>query len=154
MVLPFGKYILKFVIDPLYCNFNFISKQAIKMIGSKCPMYLLISDPWQWDCCWPTSTTLHCFIDEVLTQCKIPKFHLITWGVNFVKRHSFSRVLRNFPETMRKLCVSTKFPHQYYGNLCSGRRVVVYCIVLHIFCLWGSKSTNFWVKDSEFLRLV
>ena len=38
---------------------------------------------------------------------KIPKFH-----ENFVGRYSFRRVLDELPETIRKLCLSTKFPHQ------------------------------------------
>ena len=43
---------------------------------------------------------------------KIPKFHLISWCENFVKRHSFSIVSSDSPETMRKRCLSTKFSHQ------------------------------------------
>ena len=42
---------------------------------------------------------------------KIPKFHLISLCGNFVERHSFRRVLGESPETLRKLCLSTKFPH-------------------------------------------
>ena len=41
---------------------------------------------------------------------KIPKFHLILWYRNFVE--SFCRALGNSPKPMRKLCLSTKFPHQ------------------------------------------
>ena len=43
---------------------------------------------------------------------KIPKFYLIYWFGNFVERHSFGTVLGESPETLRKLCLSTKFPHQ------------------------------------------
>ena len=32
--------------------------------------------------------------------------------LNFVERHSFRRVSGKSPETMRELCLSTKFPHQ------------------------------------------
>ena len=38
--------------------------------------------------------------------------HLISWCGNFVEMHIFYRVSGEFPETMRKLCVSTKFRHQ------------------------------------------
>ena len=41
---------------------------------------------------------------------KIPEFHLISWCENFVERHSFRIDSGESPETMRKLCLSTKFP--------------------------------------------
>ena len=44
-----------------------------------------------------------------MTLRKIPSFYLISWCRNFVERHSFRIVS---PKTMRKLCLSTKFPHQ------------------------------------------
>ena len=54
-----------------------------------------------------------------LESCQIPildtkilKYHLISWCGNFVERHSLRRVLGESPETMRKLCPATKFPHQ------------------------------------------
>ena len=34
------------------------------------------------------------------------------WCRNFVERNSFRIVSGDSPETMRKLCLSTKFPHQ------------------------------------------
>ena len=48
---------------------------------------------------------------------KKPKFdliswHLISWCGNFVERHSFRKASGESPETLRKLCLSTKFPHQ------------------------------------------
>ena len=43
---------------------------------------------------------------------KIPWFHLISWCGNFAARHSFRIVSEDLPETMRKLYLSTKFPHQ------------------------------------------
>ena len=49
----------------------------------------------------PKADTLH----------KIPKFHLTSWCENFVERHSFRKVPGDSPETMQKLCLSTKFPH-------------------------------------------
>ena len=42
---------------------------------------------------------------------KMPQSHLISWCRNFVERYSFRIVLGESPETMRKLCLSTKFPH-------------------------------------------
>ena len=47
-----------------------------------------------------------------ITLRKLPWFHLISWCGNFVERHSFYIVLGESPETMRKLCLFTKFPHQ------------------------------------------
>ena len=40
----------------------------------------------------------------------ILKFHLISWCGHFVETHNFHWVSRELPETMRKLCASTKFP--------------------------------------------
>ena len=51
-----------------------------------------------------------CYIGLALR--KIPKFHLISWRGNFEERHSFGIVLEESPETMQKLCLSSKFPHQ------------------------------------------
>ena len=43
----------------------------------------------------------------------ILKFHLTSWCGHFVETHNFRWVSRELPETMRKLCASTKFPpHQ------------------------------------------
>ena len=39
-------------------------------------------------------------------------FHLISWCENFVETHSYRIVSEDSPETMRKLCLSTKFSHQ------------------------------------------
>ena len=39
-------------------------------------------------------------------------FYLISWCGNFVERHIFCIVSGEFPKTMRKLCLSTKFSHQ------------------------------------------
>ena len=49
--------------------------------------------------------------ENELTLRKIPQFHLISWCGNFVERHSFRIVSGETPETMRKLCLSTEFPH-------------------------------------------
>ena len=43
---------------------------------------------------------------------KIMLFHLIPWYGNFVERNSFRIVSGESPETMRKVCFSTKFTHQ------------------------------------------
>ena len=40
--------------------------------------------------------------------CQIPSFHLISQCGKCVGRHSFRIILRESPETMRKLCLSTK----------------------------------------------
>ena len=64
-----------------------------------------------------------CFVG--LTLRKIPWFHLISWCGNFVERNSFRIVSGDSPETMWKLCLSTKFSHQEirwnYGILRSVR---------------------------------
>ena len=39
---------------------------------------------------------------------KIPSFHLICWRGNFAEKHSFSIVLGELPEIMRKLFLSSK----------------------------------------------
>ena len=58
-----------------------------------------------------------------ITLHKIPQFHLISWCGNFVERHSFRIVSGDSPEAVRKLCLSTNFPHQEIrrncGILCS-----------------------------------
>ena len=48
---------------------------------------------------------------------KIPSFYLISWCANFVERHkhSFHIVLGESSETVRKLCLLTKFPHMEIG---------------------------------------
>ena len=43
---------------------------------------------------------------------KNTKFHLISWCGGFVERHSLNIGLGDFPEYMRKLCLSTNFPPQ------------------------------------------
>ena len=47
----------------------------------------------------------------------MPLFHLISWCGNFVERHSFRVASSDLPETIRKLCLSTKFPdHEIRWN--------------------------------------
>ena len=43
---------------------------------------------------------------------EIPEFHLISLCGNFEETQCFRRVLTEYPETLRKLCVSTKLPQQ------------------------------------------
>ena len=43
---------------------------------------------------------------------KYRSFHPISWCAKFVERHSFRIISGDSTETMRKLCLSTKFPHQ------------------------------------------
>ena len=50
----------------------------------------------------PVKVTLH----------KILEFHLIFCYENFMETHSLRRVSGDLPETLRKLPVFTKFPHQ------------------------------------------
>ena len=53
----------------------------------------------------------NCCMQKINLFCalrKIPKFDLIFWCENFMVTHSF----RDLSETLRKLCLSTKFPHQ------------------------------------------
>ena len=50
---------------------------------------------------------------------KIPWFDLISWCGNFAERHSFRIVSGELPETMQKLCLPTKFPHQEIKSNCS-----------------------------------
>ena len=57
-------------------------------------------------------STISYFLSFFLPLRKIPSFHLISWCGNFVERHSFLIVSGDSPETMWKLCLSTKFPHQ------------------------------------------
>ena len=47
-----------------------------------------------------------------MTLQKIPQFHVTSWCGNYVERSSFCIVLGTSPETMGKLFLSTKFPHQ------------------------------------------
>ena len=58
---------------------------------------------------------------------KIPYFHLISWCGSFVERHSFRIDSGESPETVRKLCLSTKCPQQEirwnYGILRSGWKI-------------------------------
>ena len=50
--------------------------------------------------------------EKYLILRKIPKFYLTFWCENFVARHSFRRASGKSPETLRKLCISKKFPHR------------------------------------------
>ena len=55
---------------------------------------------------------------------KILKFNLIYWCRDFAEMDSFRRVSGKLSETLRKLCISAKFPHQEitlnFGILYSG----------------------------------
>ena len=76
---------------------------------------------------------------NVLYHCaKTPWFRLISWCENFVERQSFCLALANLPETMRKQCLSTKFPHQqirwHYGVLTQ----CIHCTKIYAFITGGS----------------
>ena len=47
-----------------------------------------------------------------VTLGKIPEFHIISWYENFVERRIFRSVSRESSKTLRKMCLSAKFPHQ------------------------------------------
>ena len=60
------------------------------------------------------SKTNNCF-PEVFWSVSLRKllwFHLISWYGKFVETRNFRRVSKESPETVRKLSISTKFPHQ------------------------------------------
>ena len=62
---------------------------------------------------------------QFLTHCvKYWNLTLTSWCGNFLERHVFCIVSGDSPETMQKLCLSTKFPHQEirwnYGIFCNG----------------------------------
>ena len=63
-----------------------------------------------------------------LTLHKMSLFHLISWCGSFVERHSFRIFSGESLETMRKLCLSTKFPHQEIR-----RNNDILCSVTHSF---------------------
>ena len=45
------------------------------------------------------------------------KFHLISWCGKFVEINSFCRISSDPPETLRKLCIFTKFSHDEIGEI-------------------------------------
>ena len=57
----------------------------------------------------------------------IPKFHLIYWCWNFVERHNFPGVLGELPETLWKLCFSSKFPYKKLGEITGSLRSGGFC---------------------------
>ena len=48
---------------------------------------------------------------------KIPEFYLISWCGYLAERHSVRIVSDNLPETLQKLCLSTKFKHREIGEI-------------------------------------
>ena len=85
-----------------------------------------------------------------LTLPKISQFHLISWCGNFVERHSFHIVSDDSPETMRKLCLSTIFPHQEirwnYGifrSVTNRRKSLLFSVTLF----------RVWLYDSYFIQI-
>ena len=55
---------------------------------------------------------IYIFIKNNFLLHKMPQFHLISWSVNFVEKHSFRIVSEKSSDTMRKLCLSAEFTHQ------------------------------------------
>ena len=91
---------------------------------------------------------------------KIPQFHLIFYCGNFVGKHSFCIDSGDSPETMRKLCLSTKFTQQKVT-----RNYVIFCSAsLTLFqkkkiisSMFGFNcGSNFWIgkwkSDVEFAQ--
>ena len=56
--------------------------------------------------------TVFYVVKHECTLHKIPQVQLFSWGAKFLETHSFQRYLNESPETLQKLCVFTKFPHQ------------------------------------------
>ena len=89
---------------------DFPSKiSAVKAIAKGPQLYLSI-------CFWTgKKLTMNCFTQFL--------YNVTCWFGNFVESHSFRIVSGNSTETMRKVCLSTKFPHQEirwnYGIFCS-----------------------------------
>ena len=50
------------------------------------------------------------FVKKCTTE--IPKFHLISSSGNFVETQSLRTVFGDSPDTIWKICLSTKLPHQ------------------------------------------
>ena len=50
-------------------------------------------------------------LNTPLTLLRIPYFYLISWCGSFVGRWGFHRVSSDLPESLRKVCLSTKFTH-------------------------------------------
>lgn len=48
---------------------------------------------------------------------KIPEFYLISCCGYLAERHSVRIVSGNLPESLRKLCLSTKFKHREIGEI-------------------------------------
>ena len=102
---------------------RFCENTKQKRYINECIMYLFL-----WNihkgmkcetCLWNFVSLRHLFLRLCFPRCstfirlrKIPKFYLISWCGNFVERYNFSRILGDSPETLSKLCLSTKFPHQ------------------------------------------
>ena len=73
--------------------------------------------------------------------------HLISLCGNFVERHSFSIVSGKSPETMRKLCLPTKFPHQEISRLFKSLKCLKSLKFTVFKKLWEfafAFPTNFW----------
>ena len=95
---------------------------------------------------------------ENKSRTKIPKFHLISWCENFMKRHSPHRVSCETPETLRKLGLSTDFPYQeirrnfsilrseslHQEGMCSEVFQSIFC---RIQTEYGDLRSSFWILD-------
>ena len=77
--------------------------------------------------------------------------YLISWCESFVEAQGFRRVLRVLLETLRKLYVSTKFPHQEtrwsFGVLYSDRRHLTFSWRRPI--SYRNQSIDLWSKSMD-----
>ena len=84
------------------------------------------------------------------TLYRISKFQLISWSGYFTERYSFRRVSGESPETLRRLCLSTKFPHQEISILRSDSWLLYFCLNTFFHIVFFEKvriCTYLWKKD-------
>ena len=93
-----------------------------KLLNNSRPPFLMFDKSWffaiaHWTLWQKHYFFITCFwhswvLTFFVSLLEIPYFHLMSWCESFLERHNFRVVLGESPETMRKLCLSTKFPHQ------------------------------------------
>ena len=124
-----GNYNLWTLLNIPHEKYKFIWSNSIYLTFSKVYLVTLalqhstMALDWLNLCWWKPYTTPNCGISGVRMVPNTAENTLISWCGNFVKRHSFRIVPCKSLETMRKLCLSTKLPHQEirwnYGIFCS-----------------------------------
>ena len=80
------------------------------------------------------------FLVNLQSLHKILYLHLISWCGNLAERHSFRIVSGDSPETMRKLCLFTKFPYHEIRWNCGilprelhWKTLILYCMKIKRF---------------------